>query len=87
MKKDKLLKKAKAQYYASANAEITEGQKKTYVEITDIESHKTHTVTIEQEEQGKILDCTCLHQTFNVTRPVLCSHMISAIMELVRRTK
>jgi hypothetical protein len=82
-----LFSKAKAQYLCSANAKIKKGHKKTYVEIQDIDSQKTHEVTIEQTSEGKVLDCPCMHQTYKVTRPVVCSHMITALMEIVRRTK
>lgn len=81
----KILHKAKQQYLNSALAKLTKGHKKIYIEIVDIESQKTHIVTLEQTPQGLIASCTCTLKSLHIDKPTFCSHIITGIMETMRR--
>ena len=80
-------KKSKTQYQAGLVRKTGTGRKREYYECEDIESHKTHIVTIEIIENGTTLSCSCTNQSLHQPKGTLCSHMISTIMKKYFDTK
>lgn len=75
-----IFKKGKLTFFNSLIQSKGEGKTKKYFIIPDLETQKDNEVTIEQTPNGLIFSCTCLHKTFHIDKPVLCSHMITTIL-------
>jgi hypothetical protein len=80
MIKTTIFKKAKITLFNSLVTRKGEGKTKQYLTVPDLETKKENEVTIEQTPNGIILACTCMHKTFHIDKPVLCSHMVTAIL-------
>lgn len=78
--KTNIFKKAKTTYFSSLIQAQGTGKKREYLEIQDIDSNKKHDVTMEQTELGITFTCTCMHKSFHIDKPTLCSHIITAIL-------
>jgi hypothetical protein len=75
-----IFKKAKVTLFNSLIQNKGEGKTKEYFTIPDLETKKDNEVTIEQTQNGLVFSCTCLHKTFHIDKPVLCSHIVTVIL-------
>ena len=80
MLKTTIFKKGKVTFFNSLIQCKGEGRTKEYFSIPDLETQNDNEVTIEQTPNGLVFSCTCLHKTFHIDKPVLCSHMVTAIL-------
>lgn len=80
MLKTTIFKKAKITFFNSLITSKGEGRTKEYFVVPDLETKKDNEVTIEQTPSGLTFSCTCLHKTYHIDKPVLCSHMVTIIL-------
>ena len=93
MTRKMVFRKAKQQYQSGFVRHTGTGKQKQYYEVEDIDSQKTHMVTIELTDKGLIFEDDCISRSLSGNKskgtysPHLCSHIISTIMKIYFDTK